>query len=67
MLLAATATDIGRRLFAVRRDELLGEGRVLVAVWPVVFEKRARSLPRSSRGASRTTTWLRRRTQSSAG
>jgi hypothetical protein len=33
-LLIATAADVGRRLFAVRRDELLGEGRILAGGWP---------------------------------
>ena len=33
-LLVATATDIGRRLFDLRRGELLGEGRILAGGWP---------------------------------
>jgi hypothetical protein len=33
-LLAATAVDVGRRLFDVRRDELTCEGRALVGGWP---------------------------------
>lgn len=33
-LLAATAVDVGRRLFNVRRDALSSEGRALVGGWP---------------------------------
>lgn len=33
-LLEATATDVGRRLFTHRRDEIVREGRPLVGGWP---------------------------------
>jgi len=41
-LLVAKAAEIGRRLFAVRRREVLGEGRVIAGGWPgTVREARA--------------------------
>jgi hypothetical protein len=41
-LLVATAADIGQRLFALRRDEIVREGRVLAGGWPgTVREARA--------------------------
>ena len=41
-LLAATATDIGQRLFARRREEMVREGRALSGGWPgTVREARA--------------------------
>ncbi len=33
-LLEATAADVGQRLFALRRDSIVHEGRVLAGGWP---------------------------------
>jgi hypothetical protein len=33
-LLVAAAADIGQRLFALRRDEIVREGRALAGGWP---------------------------------
>jgi hypothetical protein len=41
-LLVATAANVGRRLFAVRRSEVLGEGRAIAGGWPgTIREARA--------------------------
>jgi hypothetical protein len=41
-LLVATAAEIGRRLFALQRDELRREGRALAGGWPgTIREARA--------------------------
>jgi hypothetical protein len=44
-LLVATAADVGQRLFALRREQLLCEGRTLAGGWPgTVPEARALSV-----------------------
>jgi hypothetical protein len=44
-LLAATAADVGQRLFALRRDEIVREGRVVAGGWPgTIREARALSI-----------------------
>jgi hypothetical protein len=45
-LLDATAADVGRRLFAIRRDELSCEGRALSGAWPGTLRE-ARALAAS--------------------